>query len=342
MEHRDTLARAAGPRIRIGTAVSGGGNGAGASTPAPFLAAGPYRESAASEFSSLTAENHMKWLLLRPDRETFDVEGADAVMDFAAANGQVVRGHTLLWHNQNPDWLEQGSFSAEELRAILREHIETVVGRYAGRIHQWDVANEILEEDGSLRAEQNLWIRELGIKIVADAFRWARAADPQAQLFLNDFNVDALGPKSDAYYQLVQDLLADGVPVDGFSTQAHLSTAHPFPDSLAENLQRFADLGLATAITELDVRIELPGGAEPTEEQLAQQAEYYRRVTEAALSVPGCESLTMWGFTDAHSWISHQFPGEGAATLLDAEYTRKPAYFAVRDALVAGRPDGDR
>ncbi|WP_114853249.1 endo-1,4-beta-xylanase [Brachybacterium sp. YJGR34] len=331
---KDTLAFAAGSEIRIGTALSG----AWAPETSPYLQEGPYRDIAGGEFTSLTAENHMKWQPLRPDRDTFDFTEADSMMDFAAANGQVARGHTLLWHSQNPDWLEEGSFSAEELRAILREHIETVVGRYAGRIHQWDVANEIFHEDGALRAQENLWIRELGIGIVAEAFHWARAADPQAQLFFNDYNVDGINPKSDAYHALIQDLLADGVPVDGFSTQGHLSTRYGFPGDLAENLQRFADLGLRTAITELDVRMDLPDGAAPTEEQLAQQAEYYRRATEAALAVEGCESLTVWGFTDAYSWVPDTFPGEGAATLLDEEYRRKPAYYAVRGGERPRRP----
>src|SRR5699024_8889271 len=217
-------------------------------------------------------------------------------------HGQVVRGHTLLWHSQNPAWLEEGDYSAEELRAILKDHIDTVVGRYRGRIQQWDVVNEIFDDDGVLREADNIWIRELGVGIIADAFRWTRAADPHAQLFVNDYNVEGINAKSDAYYALIRQLLDDDVPVDGFSTQGHLSIRYGFPSDLAENLQRFADLGLATAITELDVRMDLPDGAEPTEEQLAQQADYYRRVTEAALAVDGCDSLTLWGVLDKYSW----------------------------------------
>ncbi|EWS80409.1 1,4-beta-xylanase [Brachybacterium phenoliresistens] len=332
---KDTLAFAAGSAIWIGTAVAGGGHHDSQDYPPPFTDDATYRELLGREFTSLSAENQMKWDFLRPDRETFRFDEADAIMDFAAEHGQVVRGHTLLWHNQNPEWLEQGGFSADELRALLKEHIETVVGRYAGRIHQWDVANEIFDDDARLREEQNIWIRELGIGIVADAFRWARAADPQAQLFFNDYNVDGINPKSDAYYALIQELLADGVPVDGFSTQGHLSTRYGFPGDLADNLQRFADLGLRTAVTELDVRMDLPDGAEPTPEQLEKQAEYYRRVTEAALSVEGCESLTLWGFVDTYSWVPVTFEGQGAATVMWEDYTRKPAYHAVRDALAA-------
>lgn len=332
---KDTLAFAAGDAIRIGTAVAGGGHHDGEAYPPPFAVEGPYRDTLAAEFTSLTAENQMKWESLRPDRDTFAFDEADVIFAFAEEHGQVVRGHTLLWHSQNPAWLEQGGFSPEELRALLQEHIETVVGRYAGRVHQWDVANEIFDDSAQLRTDRNIWIRELGIGIVADAFRWARAADPEAQLFLNDYNVEGIGPKSDAYHALVQELLADGVPVDGFGVQGHLSTRYGFPGDLQDNLQRFADLGLRTAITELDVRMDLPEDGAPTPEQLETQAEYYRRATEAALAVEGCESLTVWGFQDAYSWVPGTFPGEGAATLLREDYTRKPAYFAVRDALAA-------
>ena len=340
---KDNLAFAAGSTLKIGCAVAGGGHHLSRPYPDPFTADEPYRELLAAEFTSLSAENQMKWDHLRPTQDTFNFVDADAIMEFAEAHGQVVRGHTLMWHNQNPAWVAEGGFTPEQLRAILKDHIETVVGRYAGRMQQWDVVNEIFDDGAVLRTEGNLWIRELGPEIIADCFRWAHAADPDALLFFNDYNVDGINPKSDAYYALIQELLADGVPVHGFSTQGHLSIRYGFPGDLADNLQRFADLGLQTAITELDVRMDLPDGGEPTEAQLAQQAEYYRRVTEAALAVEGCSSLTLWGVLDRYSWVPGTFPGEGAATVLWDDYSRKPAYYAVQDALAeasgrAGHP----
>lgn len=340
---KDTLAFAAGSTLKIGCAVAGGGHHTSQDYPDPFTADEAYREVLSAEFTSLSAENQMKWSYLRPDPDTWNLAAADAIMDFAEANGQVVRGHTLLWHSQNPAWLEEGDFTPEQLREILKDHIDTVVGRYAGRMQQWDVANEIFDDNAQMRTSANIWIRELGPEIIADAFRWAHQADPEALLFLNDYNVDGINAKSDAYYGLVQDLLADGVPVHGFSTQGHLSIRYGFPGDLAENLQRFADLGLQTAVTELDVRMDLPDGGEPTPEQLEKQAEYYRRVTEAALSVEGCDSLTLWGVLDKYSWVPVTFPGEGAATVLWDDFSRKPAYDAVQDALAeasgrAGHP----
>ena len=339
---KDTLAWAAGGVIEIGSAVAGVGHHTEQDYPTP-MSEEIYRETLGREVTSLSAENQMKWDYLRPDRETFDFEDADEIMDFAQQHGQVVRGHTLLWHAQNPTWLEEGDFSADELRDLLKEHIDTVVGRYRGRIQQWDVVNEIFTDEGELRLNDNIWLRELGPGILADAFRWTRAADPDALLFFNDYNVDSVSAKSDAYYALITELLAEGVPIDGFSTQGHLSLRYDFPEDITENLQRFADLGLETAITELDVRMDLEEGATPTEQQLEQQADYYRRMTEAALSVEGCNSLTLWGFPDVYSWVPGTFEGEGAATVLWDDYTRKPAYYAVQDALAeasgrAGHP----
>jgi endo-1,4-beta-xylanase len=330
-----TLRDAAPSGFVIGSAVAGGGHHQDEDYPDPFTADQPYRQLLAEQFSSLSAENQMKWDHLRPSQDEYAFDDADAIVDFAQANGQDVRGHTLLWHSQNPDWLENGNHSPEELRAILQDHIETVVGRYAGQIQQWDVANEIFDDGGNLRTGDNIWIRELGVEIVGDAFRWAHAADPSAELYFNDYNVEDVNAKSDAYYDLTRELLAEGVPVHGFSAQTHLSLQYGFPSTLQSNLERFEALGLATALTEVDVRMQLPEGGEPTEQQLEEQADYYARALEACLNVSGCESFTVWGFPDRYSWVPNTFEGEGAATIYWDDYTTKPAYDALRETLLS-------
>ena len=318
----------------IGTAAAGGGHHLTAGYPDPFTYDRQYRRILAAEFSSVSPENQMKWDYLHPEQDRYDFAAADAIVDFAEKNGQVVRGHTLLWHSQNPAWLTEGDYTDEELRAILEDHIKTVVGRYAGRIQQWDVANEIFTDGAApvLRPE-NIWISRLGPGIIGDAFRWAHEADPQAELFLNDYAVEGVGPKSTAYYELSKQLLAEGVPLHGFAVQAHLSFEYPFPGNLQENLQRFDDLGLETAVTELDVRMPVAAGARPTDAQLQQQADWYRRTLEACLGVEGCESFTIWGFTDKYSWVPTFFTGQGAATVMFEDYERKPAYYALRETL---------
>ncbi|RNL85780.1 endo-1,4-beta-xylanase [Halostreptopolyspora alba] len=329
------LREAAPDDLVIGTAIAGGGHHDDQDYPDPFTADHKYRTILDRQFGSVSAENQMKWEYIHPEQDSYDFEAADAIVDFAERNGQQVRGHTLLWHSQNPDWLEEGDFSDTELRAILRDHITTVVGRYAGRIQQWDVANEIFDGDGNLRTEENIWIRELGPGIIADAFRWAHEADPSAELFLNDYNVEGVNAKSDAYHELARDLLAQDVPLHGFAAQGHLSIEYEFPGDLEENLGRFDDLGLATAITEIDVRMELPESGRPTHAQLGQQADYYRRALRACLNVDGCESFTIWGFTDKYSWVPHTFEGEGAATVMNDHFVRKPAFFSLLGTLKA-------
>ncbi|MFI5565952.1 endo-1,4-beta-xylanase [Streptomyces sp. NPDC051740] len=317
----------------VGTAVAGGGHHLEQDYPDPFTYDKEYRKVLGHQFSSVSPENQMKWDYIHPERDRYDFVQADAIVEFAKRNKQVVRGHTLLWHSQNPAWLEEGDFSKEELRTILREHVTTVVGRYAGRIQQWDVANEIFDDQGNLRTQDNIWIRELGPGVVADVFRWVHEIDPKAKLFFNDYNVESVNAKSDAYYTLIQDLLEQGVPVHGFSVQGHLSTRYGFPGDLEDNLSRFDALGLETAVTELDVRMDVPEGGVPTKAQERQQADYYQRTLEACLAVDGCNSFTIWGFTDKYSWVPVFFEGEGFANVMTDDYKRKPAFYALRDTL---------
>ncbi|MCZ9355095.1 endo-1,4-beta-xylanase [Streptomyces mutabilis] len=335
----DRLREAAPEGFFVGTAVAGGGHHLEQDYPDPFTSDREYRKILGRQFSSVSPENQMKWEFVHPERDRYDFEAADAIVRFAERHGQVVRGHTLLWHSQNPQWLEQGDFSKEELRAILREHVTTVVGRYAGRIQQWDVANEIFDDRGNLRTQENVWIRELGPGIIADAFRWAHEADPKAKLFFNDYGAESVNAKSDAYYALTQNLIRQGVPVHGFSVQAHLSTRYGFPEDLETNLRRFDALGLETAVTELDVRMDLPETGSPTDAQEKRQADYYQRALSACLAVEDCNSFTIWGFTDKYSWVPVFFQGEGSATVMTDDFGRKPAFHSLRSTLQAARGD---
>ncbi len=343
--NESTLRAAAPHDLVIGTAAAGGGHHLEQDYDtlepgqSPFLADQQYRRYLKSEFSSLSPENQAKWEFVQPQQGVYNFREMDAIVKVARRNGQVVRGHTLLWHSQNPDWLEEGDFTDRQLRRILKDHVQTVVGRYKGKIQQWDVANEIVLDNGTgLRVGPtaqggNIWITRLGPGIIADVFRWAHKADPEAKLFFNDYGVESIGPKSNAYYALVQDLLEQGVPVDGFSVRAHLSTRYGFPDSLQANLQRFDDLGLETAITELDVRMDVPAGEQPTWPQLERQASDYQRALQACLGVENCTSFTIWGFTDRYSWVPVFFRGEGFANVFTEDYRRKPAYYALLDTL---------
>ncbi|WP_406455713.1 endo-1,4-beta-xylanase [Streptomyces sp. NBC_01622] len=287
---------------------------------------GGYGDIAGAQFSSLTPGNAMKWGTVEPTQGSFDWTEADQIVAFAQAHNQQVRGHTLVWHSQNPSWLTNGTWTSAQLGSLLQNHISTEVGRYKGEIAAWDVVNEPFNEDGTYRS--TLWYTGLGANYIAQALTWAHAADPAAKLYINDYNVEGVNAKSTALYNLVKSLRAAGVPIDGVGLQAHLILGQ-VPATLQQNIQRFADLGVDVAITELDVRMALPADAT----KLAQQKADFKSVVAACVAVTRCVNVTVWGFTDADSWVPGTFPGYGAATPYDENYAPKPAYYGVAEAL---------
>jgi len=299
----------------VGTAVSDG-----------RLGDGTYANIAKSEFSSVTAENAMKWGSVEPNRGQFNWAAADRLVSFAQANGQKVYGHTLVWHSQMPNWLANGSFSNAELRTIMTGHVTTQVARYKGKVQRWDVVNEAFNENGTLRTSK--FYNQLGQSYIADAFRAARAADPSAKLFINDYNTEGTNAKSDGLYNLVKSLKSQGVPIDGVGFQSHLIVGQ-VPSTMKANLQRFADLGVEVVISELDIRMATPADAT----KLQQQANDYKAVARTCLAIARCTGITVWGFGDRDSWVPGTFPGQGAANLYDTNYQPKPAYNAFRDGL---------
>ncbi len=343
----------------IGTSVAGAGHlhggslsDGGPTVPAPtadpdavtdpFASDERLREIIAADFSSVTPENQAKWEYVQPERGRYDFADLDAVVEYAEANGQRLRGHTLTWHNQNPQWLldlfADGAASDDELRDILRDHITTVVSRYAGRIASWDAANEIFDDEAQWRTTANPWIARFGPSIIADIVRWAHAADPTCSFIVNDYNVEGINPKSDAYYALCQELLADGVPLGGFGIQGHLALQFELPETFQANMERFAALGLDVEITELDIRLFVDEDGAPRDPaDVAKQADWYRRFFEACMAVPRCTGVTLWGVGDSYSWIPSLFKEEGYATLWDENLDAKPVYDVVREVLAAGR-----
>ncbi|HET9137974.1 endo-1,4-beta-xylanase [Actinophytocola sp.] len=291
-----------------------------------------YRTIGAREFNIVTAENAMKFESTEPNQNQFTFGQADQVVAAAQANNQQIHGHTLVWHSQTPGWIQ--GLPAAQMRAAMQNHISTVVGRYASSVRSWDVVNEAFNEDGSFR--QSFWFNTLGQSYIADAFRAARAADADAELCINDFNTDGMGAKSNGLFNLVQSLVQQGVPINCVGFQGHLAIQFSFPNQVQQNFQRFANLGLNVKITELDVRMQNPRDASKD----ATQATYYRNMVNACLAVTRCNQITIWGFTDKFSWVPDTFPSECCALLYDQNYTAKPSYTAVHDAL-GGPPTND-
>jgi endo-1,4-beta-xylanase len=314
------------------------------------------------QFSVLTPENEMKWQVVEPQQGTFNWTGADNLVNFAETHEARVRGHTLVWHNQLPNWLTQGvasgTISDSQLRDLLHQHITTEVSRYRGRIWQWDVVNEMLTDSNPSQINPNdFWISHLGPGIIADAFRWAKAADRGALLCYNDYNIageDGSNAKFDAAFSMVQTLLAQGVPIDCVGDQGHLDLQYGFnPDLMTQDLQQFASLGLKVAITEADVRtfvettdsnqspIVSPTDSTPSHTANPAGADWYDGMLQSCLTVQACISFTVWGFDDSESWVPGTFPGEGDADLYDVNLNPKPQYTAVQQtlSLAAGAPN---
>ncbi len=304
-----------------------------------------YSQTAADQFSVVTPGNEMKWQVVEPTQGVFDWSGGDRLVQFAKAHGQLVRGHVLLWHNQLPTWLTtgvaNGTIDNTALAALLHQHITTEVTHFKGKIWQWDVANEFFTDSNpSMLNPNDFWISHLGTGVIADAFRWAHAADPHALLFYNDYNIggeDGTNAKSDAAFAFVQQLRAEGVPINGVGDQGHLDLQFGFPTKLTQDLQRFAGLGLKVAVTEADVRTFVNNAtAQMPTNTLAPSAQafYYDGMLKACLAVRSCISFTVWGFGDADSWVPGFFTGEGYATLWDVNLQPKPSYFTLQQDLM--------
>jgi endo-1,4-beta-xylanase len=307
-----------------------------------------YAATLGREFNMIEAEDAMKWWVLRPDRETYDFRQGDELVRFAESHHMKVRGHCLVWGRYNPAWLTEGHFSAEQLARILHEHIDHVMKHYAGQVFAWDVVNEALDENGSVR--DSIWYNQPGIGMagqgaayIEQAFRWAHQADPHALLFYNEAEGEGLNRKSDAIYAMVKDFKSRHVPIDGVGLQMHMPSLDVEADKLANdiyaNVARLSALGLQVHITELDVSVPIESSGRSRAEDLARQAEIYGGIVRACLDNPGCTAIQTWGFSDKYSWIgSHSRGARGQALLFDREYGPKPAYHAVLDELSAGRP----
>lgn len=324
-------ASASGP-LRTHAAARGKFIGYAAST-GPLAGESAYRTIASTEFNQVTAENAMKWDATEPSDNNYTFTGADQVVAFAQQNNQVVHGHTLVWHSQTPGWVQ--SLGAAAMRTAMQDHIATVIGRYAANpaVQSWDVVNEVFDDNGNLR--NSFWLQTLGQSYIADAFRYARAADPDARLCINDYNVEGINAKSTAMYNLVQTLRSQGVPVDCVGFQAHLAVQYGFPGQVQQNVQRFADLGVQVRFTELDVRIVLPADSA----EISTQNAYYTSIVNACLAVTACAGITIWGFTDRYSWVPDTFAGQGQALIYDTNYQPKPAYTAIHNALAGSTGD---
>lgn len=309
------------------------------------------------QFNSVTAENEMKPAPLLKAPGEYDFTQADEFMKFAEANGMEVIGHTLIWHSQSPAFLFEDAAGKPLPREValknMRDHIFAVMGRYKGRIKGWDVVNEAVSDGGGLRDTPAL--RAIGPDYLLKAFQFAAEADPGAELYYNDYNID-LDYKRPSGLKLVKELREQGARIDAVGIQGHYMVTQSLTE-ITKGIQAYLDAGFKVAITELDVDV-LPrnnqGGADisaveregldpyrnglPTEIQ-TKLADWYAAYFRYLVSQPGVIRVTFWGVGDGQSWLNN-FPVRGRTNhplLFDREFRPKPAFFSVLEAAKSGR-----
>ena len=291
----------------------------------------------------VVAENAMKWGALRPSADGFNFDQTDALVAFAESNRMKIRGHNLVWHQSNPKWLE-ATATKENARDLLVTHIETVAGRYAGRMHSWDVVNEAIHvEEGRPDGLRNsLWLRLIGEEYIELAFKTAREADPQALLTYNEYGIEeetrAGEQKRAAVIEMLRRMAARRVPVDAVGVQSHIAagtTGVAYGAGLMRFIAAARELGLQVFITEMDVNDRALAADGPGRD--AAVAAAYRQYLELVLGDPAVRLVLTWGITDRYTWLDHEesrADGKPERPLLfDAAGKAKASFFAVRDAF---------
>ena len=308
----------------------------------------------ASQFNSLTPENDMKWMHIHPKLNEYNFEHADKLVSLAEANNMFLVGHTLIWHSQLAPWVfknEDGSaIDSVELTKRMKDHIFTIMGRYKGKIKGWDVVNEALAEDGSLRQSQFLKVGGPGF--IAKAFQFAHEADPDAELYYNDYNNENPA-KRDGNIRIIKELQRKGIKIDGVGIQAHWGLDYPTLEEIETAIEMYGDLGVKVMFTELDISV-LPspfrmrtadvsvrfentpemnpypdGLPDSVQVKLADRyAEIFKLFNKHSDKI---SRVTFWGLHDGLSW-KNNFPIRGRTDytlLFDRNLNPKKAYHAV-------------
>jgi endo-1,4-beta-xylanase len=293
-----------------------------------------YRNIAANEWNSLTAENHLKMMLIHPAADRFDFSKGDEILNFGAATGKRMHGHTLVWHNQVPQWMKDFQGDQKAWEALLKNHIQTVVTHYKGKVSGWDVVNESFLDDGSLRP--TLWSEHIP-DYIAKSFQWAHEADPKAILFYNDYGQDGKPKKMQAILSLVADLKQRKIPIHGLGLQMHINVDSK-KEEIAKVIEQSAKTGLAIHFSELDIAVNPKNNPDFSYDEKTAQAqnELFAFVFTSFRSIPVKQQygITFWNISDKDSWLRGYFKRPKEYPLLfDENYAKKPAYSELINSL---------
>ena len=288
-------------------------------------------------FGQVTPANYMKYFATEPEQGVFNYTGGQVAVDIAQDHGKVLRCHNLIWSNQLPDWVINGTWTRDSLIEVMRTHITNLVTHFADVCYAWDVVNEAIAQNGTW--SPSIWYDAIGEDYFYLAFQFAaEAADSTGRdikLYYNDYGIESPNNKSAALINtILPEFKSRGIRIDGIGLESHYTVSQtPNYTSQVETQQAYAAFGVEVAVTELDVRFEDASTARTNTSGLALQAQDYYDSVRACLDSGSCVGITVWDFYDYYSWIPSTFPGEGAADLYWEDFTRKPSYQAVADAL---------
>jgi endo-1,4-beta-xylanase len=323
-----------------------------------------------AQFNSVSPENALKWESLHPKLNKFYFTMADRYVQFGLENHMFIIGHTLVWHNQTPDWVfqdDKGNRTVERKRCPvdretllerMRYHIFKVAGRYKGKIGGWDVVNEALDDDGTLR--QSKWEKIIGDDYILKAYQFAHEADPQAELYYNDYSLEN-EPKRTGAIALIKKLQAAGIPIAGVGLQGHYKMDWPTPVQVDETIKAFSKLGVKVMITELDMDV-LPPATHSQAAEVSMNVELQARLNPYTNGLPdsvqqalakhyadlfdvfvknssSISRITFWGVMDADSWLNN-WPVKGRTAyplLFDRNCQPKSAFDAVIQDVRPGK-----
>lgn len=297
------------------------------------------RDTITKHFNSITAENEMKFENLHPKEDEYDFSISDEMVSFAEENNIDVRGHTLVWHNQTSDWIfdknGQG-VDPDTLLERMKSHIETVLDRYKGKMYAWDVVNEVILDEKEPFFRQSKWYEILGEEFIEKAFIYAHEADPNAQLFYNDYN-ESDPIKSEKIYQLVKGLKEKDIPVHGVGMQAHWNIVEPNLDHIKSAIEKYASLDVRIHVTEMDVSMyehhdRRTDVTKPDSKMLELQAQRYEQFFKIFKEYhQHIDSVTLWGVADNYTWLDN-FPVRNRKNwpmLFDENHQPKEAFWRI-------------